>query len=104
VGLYTLIEEVGNAFLKEHFQSSGGLLLKPEGVRGLEYLGDNWEPYEKKYLPKNAADKQQRQRLIDFARLVNQADDAQFRREIASYLDIDAFLRFVAANGLLVNL
>jgi spore coat protein CotH/Ca2+-binding EF-hand superfamily protein len=104
VGLYTLIEHVGNNFLKDHFKSAKGLLLKPEGLRSLDYLGEDWAIYEKRYNPKTEANKQQKQRLIAFTKLVNQADDDKFQKEIASYLDIDEFLRFVAVNGLLVNL
>src|SRR5262249_32886240 len=43
-------------------------------------------------------------RVIDFARLVNQASDAEFRKQIDSFLDVDAFLRFLAANALTANL
>src|SRR5207302_2690291 len=47
VGLYTLIEQVGGPFLKDHFKGAGGLLLKPEGLQGgLAYLGEDWKPYE----------------------------------------------------------
>jgi spore coat protein H len=104
VGLYTLIEHVGNNFLKDHFKSAKGLLVKPEGLRGLDYLGEDWASYEKRYNPKTEANKEQKKRLIAFTKLVNKADDDQFQKEIASYLDIDQFLRFVAVNGLLVNL
>jgi spore coat protein CotH len=105
VGLYTVIEEVDRVFLKDHFKSSKGMLLKPEGLpAGLAHLGDDWKPYEQRYRPKGETDKKQQQRLIDFTRLVNQPDEACFRKEIGSYLDVDAFLRFLAANALLANL
>ncbi|HEV8291515.1 MAG TPA: CotH kinase family protein, partial [Tepidisphaeraceae bacterium] len=45
LGLYTLIEEVDHQFLKEHFGNEDGLLVKPSGMRGLAYLGDQWEQY-----------------------------------------------------------
>jgi spore coat protein H len=104
MGLYTLIEQVDKTFLEDRFGSAGGLLLKPEGLRGLEYLGDRWAPYEQRYAPKTKASKAEQQRLIEFVRLVNRGDDAQFRKEIGSYLDVDEFLRYVAANALLANL
>jgi spore coat protein CotH len=104
VGLYTVIEHVGGRFLKAHFKKSDGLLLKPEGVRGIEYLGPDWAPYEARYRPKSDATRRQKQRFIAFARLVNEADDEQFRREIGGYLDVDAFLRFLAVNALIANL
>jgi hypothetical protein len=104
VGLYTLIEQVDKTFLKDHFRSAKGLLLKPEGLRGLEYLGEDWGPYEARYRPKTEAGKKDRRRLVEFTRLVNRADDARFRKEIASYLDVEEFLRYLAANALLANL
>lgn len=102
-GLYTLVEVVDKSFLKDHFQSSKGLLLKPEAVRALEYLGDEWNEYEKRYQPKTTASDKAKSRLIEFVKLVQKADDDQFRQEIASYLDIDQFLRFLAANVVLSN-
>jgi spore coat protein H len=104
VGLYTFIEHVGSSFLKDHFKSAKGLLVKPEGLRSLDYLGEDWKPYEDRYRPKNEATKAQKERLIAFTKLVNKADDEQFRKEIGSYLDIDAFLRYLAVNGLVANL
>ena len=103
VGVYTVIEQVDKTFLKDRFGSAKGLLLKPEGVRGLEYLGEDWALYEKRYLPKTKVGDQATQRLIDFTRLVNKADDEQFRKEIGGYLDIDEFLRFLAANAIAVE-
>ncbi|MBI1914630.1 MAG: CotH kinase family protein [Planctomycetes bacterium] len=104
LGLYTLIEQVDRTFLKDHFKNGKGLLMKPEGLRGIEYLGDDWRPYQARYKPKHEPSKKEAQRLIAFARLVNQADEVQFQKEVASYLDVDAFLRFVAVNALLSNL
>src|SRR5262249_4336927 len=104
VGLYTLIEHVGNAFLKDHFKSAKGLLLKPEGVRGLDYLGEDWKAYEQRYRPKTEAPKALQKRFIAFTRLVNRGSDEEVRKGIGSYLDIDEFLRFVAVNGFIVNL
>jgi spore coat protein CotH len=104
LGLYTVVEQVDKTFLKEHFKNAKGLLMKPERVRALEYLGDDWDRYKDRYQPKHEASKEEAKRVIDFVKLVNQADDATFRKEIASYLDVDEFLRYLAVNALLVNL
>ncbi|HYV39598.1 MAG TPA: CotH kinase family protein, partial [Gemmataceae bacterium] len=118
LGLYVLIEHVGNQFLKERFQSAKGLLLKPElsfggggggfgkgpGGGGLEFLGEDWAAYEKRYQPKTEATKSQKKRFIDFTRLINNGSDEQFNKEIGAYLDVDEFLRYLAVNALLVNL
>ena len=92
------------AFLKDRFGSDDGLLMTPFQVRSVEYLGDNWERYKNQYRPQSEPTKEQSQRVIAFAKLVNQAKDDEFRKEIESFLDVDAFLRFLAANALTSNL
>src|SRR5262245_4861536 len=78
--------------------------MKPFQVRSVEYLGPDWERYKNQYRPQSEPTKEQSQRVIAFARLVNQAKDDEFRKEIGSYLDVDGFLRFLAANALTSNL
>lgn len=105
VGLYTVVEQVDKAFLKAHFKNAKGLLVKPENLRGgIEYLGEDWARYDDKYRPKYEGTKEHQKRLIAFARLIHKADEAEFRKEIGSYVDIDAFVRFVAADALMANL
>ncbi|MGV3607330.1 MAG: CotH kinase family protein [Planctomycetaceae bacterium] len=105
VGAYTLVEQVNKTFLKQHFGDGSGLLLKPEGLQGgPTYLGAAWQPYEDRYKPDNKPTAEQKKRLIAFAKLVQDGSDAEFAAEIGNYLDVDAFLRFIAANALLSNL
>lgn len=104
VGLYTLIEGVDKNFLKLHFKNNAGLLMKPERIPGLVYLGEDWARYKETYLPKRAATKDEIQRVINFTKLVNATPDEQFNREIASYLDVDAFLKFMAVTAIIANL
>lgn len=104
VGLYTLVETIDKTFLKDHFASAKGLLLKPERVGPLEYLGDDWQAYEQRYRPKTPGDHKAKQRLIEFAKLVQKADDKTFKKEINNYLDVDEFVRFLAATVTLVTM
>jgi spore coat protein H len=103
LGLYTLIEEVDQHFLKRHFGRSDGLLLKPSGMRGFAYLGESWEQYRAICNPRGKERPEACQKVIEFARLINRADDATFRAKIGSVLAVDEFLRFVAVNSALVN-
>ncbi len=100
LGVYTVVEQIDKAFLQKHFGSSKGMLLKPEGLKGLEYFGDDWTLYEKRYLPKDEPTEKQKKRLMDFIKLVEQADDATFGKEIGNYLDIDAFTKFFATTAM----
>lgn len=105
VGLYTVVEQVNKGFLKRTYKDGNGMLLKPEGLQGgLAHLGTNWSAYEGRYKPKNDPTEKQKKRLIDFTKLINTGSDEAFGKEIGSYLDVDAFLRFIAANALLSNL
>ncbi len=104
VGLYTLVESVDGPFLHDRFGTDKGPLMTPFRLRGIDYFGEDWQRYRGLYRPRSEPTKEAAKRLIDFARLVNQAGDEQFRKEIGSYLDVDGFLRFLAANALLSNL
>jgi spore coat protein CotH len=104
LGLYTVIEQVDKTFLKDRFGSNKGLLMKPERLRGIEYLGENWDDYKARYQPKHDATPEQAKRVIEFTKLVGKADDEQFAKEIGSYLDVDEFLRFLATTAMLSNL
>jgi putative membrane-bound dehydrogenase-like protein len=103
LGLYTLIEAVDRTFLADRFGSEKGLLLRPQGLRGLDFLGDDWQKYRGPYRPLSEPTPDQAKRLIAFTRLVQQAGDERFRKEIAAYLDVDKFLRFMAVQALIAN-
>jgi hypothetical protein len=104
LGLYALVEEVDDRFLKKRFADDGGLLLKPEGVRGLAYFGEDWALYERRLNPKSKVEPKQARRVIELARLINRAGDGEFRAKVESYLAVDGFLRYVAANAAIANL
>jgi hypothetical protein len=104
LGLYTLIEEVDHHFLKRNFDRSDGLVLKPEGMRGMAYLGDQWATGYARYNPRSDVDPQRAARVIALAKLINKADDATFAGQIGSYLDVPEFLRYVAVNSAIANL
>lgn len=103
-GLYTLVEGVDKNFLKLHYKTDAGLLMKPERIRGLDYLGEDWARYKNDYQPKRDATADEQKRLIAFTKLVNQGTDAEFNKEIASYLDVEAFFKYMAATALTANL
>jgi putative membrane-bound dehydrogenase-like protein len=104
LGLYAVVEDVDKPFLESRFGTDKGLLMKPFQVRSAEYLGDDWDRYKGQYRPQSDATKEQARRVVEFAKLVHQANDDEFRKRIDSYLDVEEFLRFLAANALTSNL
>ncbi len=103
LGLYTITEEIDKPFLRRAFGTDKGLLMKPEGVRGFDDWGDDWKRYEKPFAPKREPTAAEKARVIAFVRLVQKADDAAFRAGIADYLDVDAYLRFLATTSFVAN-
>ncbi len=103
LGFYTVVEEADKPFLKDRFGTDKGLVMKPEGLRDFTDLGDDWDRYKKAYAPKRDATPEEGKRLVAFAKLVDKADDATFRKDIESYLDVDNYLRFMAATAFLAN-
>ncbi|MEM7387753.1 MAG: CotH kinase family protein, partial [Verrucomicrobiota bacterium] len=104
LGLYSLVEQVGKRFLKSRFGNADGLLLKPSTFGAFRHLGTEWEAYEKAYFPKTKASAEHKERLFAFTRLVHEADQSEFERELTNYLDVDEFLKFLAVNVFLSNL
>lgn len=103
LGLYTVVEVVKGDFLTRHFGTKAGLLLKPEMMRGLQYLGDDWEEYQEKYHPRGQVSEVQAQKFIEWVRFIRQADPERFQAHLKDYVDPDALARFVALNAILAN-
>ena len=80
LGLYTLVEPVDRAFLKDRFGTDKGLLVKPQGLRGLDFLGDDWERYRGPYRPLAEPTPDEAKRLIEFVRLVQRGTTSDSAR------------------------
>jgi spore coat protein H len=104
LGLYTVVEQVDEPFLAAHFEDGEGLLLKPEGIRGLPYLGEDAADYVASYNAKSKEGRGDWSRLVELTRLVNEAGESEFREHIAEYLDVESFVRFLAANAVMSNM
>ncbi len=104
LGLYTAVEPVEGDFLKHTFATRHGLLVKPEGIRGLEYFGEDWHAYTNRYEVKSKLSSASARRLVELTRFVQQANEAEFDAHLDDYLDVESTLRFVALNALLANL
>ena len=103
-GLYTVIEQVDKRFLKDRYSSAKGLLMKPSTFGAFRYFGGEWDEYEIGFVPKTKPTEEQKQRVIEFARLIHKSEDDAFEEKVEEYLDVDQFLRFIAVNVLLTNL
>ena len=98
LGLYTIVENVDANFADEVFGSKKGLLLKPSTPQLFKYLGEDWDKYKQTYDPKTPVFASQARRVIDFCKLLTDADDATFAAKAADYVDFDEVSRFLAVT------
>ena len=102
-GLYTLVENVDAHFAKQRFGSKDGLVLKPVTSRLFSDLGDDWARYEGPYDPKTKPTAAQKKRVMELAKFVSHADDAEFAKRFGEFVDVQAFARFMAVTVWLSN-
>ncbi|MGE5609412.1 MAG: CotH kinase family protein [Bacillota bacterium] len=103
-GLYSIVENVDTAFAKECFSVKGGAIFKPVTPFPFTDLGPDWNNYTQTYDPKTKLSKSEKQRVIDFSRLVTSADDTEFAAKLPEFLDLDNFARFMAIEVYLSSL
>lgn len=101
LGLYAMVQPIDEEFAREHFGSKKTVIFKPVTYELFRYLGDDWSAYEPIYDPKKPMTVPQQRRIIELARLVTYADDAEFERRIAEFIDLHEFARFLAGEVLL---
>ncbi len=100
-GLFVAIENIDGDFAKNRFGTRKAPVFKPVTYDLFQDLGDDWAAYEKIYDLKTKATPEQQQRVIDFAKLVTHASDAEFARKLPDFLDLDEFAAFVGGHVLL---
>ncbi len=98
LGLYALVENVDKDFADELFGSKKGALFKPVTPQPFTDLGDDWKAYAQTYDPKTDLKAAQKQRVIDFCKLVSHADDAEFAAKLGDFLDVEEFARFMSVT------
>ena len=102
LGLYTLVEPVDKVFLKNHFGDGEGLLMKPEGVRDFPKTGP-FKDLVTRLEPKRTAKPEEINRIFAVGKLVAEGSDEDFRNQIGSFIDLDNYLRFLAATAYVSN-
>ena len=96
LGLYSLVEDVDRLFAQQHFGTRRGALFKPVTPSLFSDLGNDWTAYKQTYDPKTPLFDEQKERVIEFARLVTKADDKTFADKVGEFIDLEEFARFMA--------
>jgi spore coat protein H len=97
-GLYSIVEEVDSHFAHDRFGSKQGAIFKPTTSDLFEYLGQDWTKYKQSYDPKTDPEDPEKQRVVEFSKLVTEASDAEFSARLAEYLDLQEFARFMSVT------
>jgi DNA-directed RNA polymerase specialized sigma24 family protein len=101
LGLYLMVEQVGDEFAKERFGSKKTPIFKPVTYDLFKHLGDAWSSYAAIYDLKTEATEKQLRRVVEFAELVSSASDEKFAVEAGELLDLNEFAQFLASHVLL---
>ncbi len=96
LGLYSIVENPDSHWAEANFGTKKGAIFKPVTPTLFKYLGNDWKAYQQIYDPKTELTGKQKQRVFDFARLLTEANDAEFSRRLPEFLDVDEFSRFMA--------
>lgn len=98
LGLYSIVENPDNNWAEANFGTKKGAIFKPVTPTLFRYLGDDWKAYNQIYDPKNDVTEKQKRRVQDFAKLLTDANDADFARRVSEFIDVDEFSRFMAVT------
>ncbi|MEO8482770.1 MAG: CotH kinase family protein [Acidobacteriota bacterium] len=103
LGLYTLVENVDESFTQSRFKVDGGALFKPVTILPFKFLSKDWKDYNQMYDPKTDLTDADKQRVIDFCDMLTHASDDVFTAQIGSFLDVDAFAKYMAVVVWMAN-
>ncbi|MFZ9853702.1 MAG: CotH kinase family protein [Limisphaerales bacterium] len=103
LGPYVLVENPDSDWALERFGVPRVALFKPVTHGLFADLGTNWSDYDGIYDPKTSVSDAQKARLMETARFVTQAPDAEFASRLAEFFDVEEMARFLACEVMLSN-
>ncbi|MEO2023677.1 MAG: CotH kinase family protein [Pirellulaceae bacterium] len=106
LGLYVLVEQVDDDWVEHHYgaDSANSLLMKPEGMFEWPYLGKDLKAYERYEIKEGETNTKLLQRFADFLQFSQESTPEVFNRRVGTFLDLDNWAQYFAANTLLVNI
>ena len=103
-GLFSIVENPDEEFMVARGLPKAGAIFKPVASNVFADLGPDWKRYNQTYDPKTTLTDAQKQRVIDFARLVTGATDAQFAARVGDFLELEETARYLAVVVFLSDL
>lgn len=103
LGLYVMAENPDDNWARAQFGTKGVGLFKPVTYELFADIGTNWTAYAYDYDPKTKLTHEQEQRVMELARFVTHATDAEFAARLGDYFDFDEIAHYFACEVLLSN-
>ena len=103
LGLYVMVENIDDDFAKDRFGEKGIPIFKPVTYDLFDTKSDDWKTFKEVYDLKTKTKKadQYWARVVEFAKLVTDANDEEFARRLPEFLDFEEYAAFVAGHVLL---
>lgn len=103
LGLYSISENVDENFFEERVGTTKGAIFKPSTQQLFTDWGPDWATYDQSYDAKTDLTDAQKARVMALGRLVSHASDEEFATQIADYVDLDDFSRYLTVLVWLAN-
>lgn len=103
IGLYTILEAVDATFLSRNGIPESSLVSQTNGLNTIRYAGESWNSYVRTFRSSKRPSDKQQARIIEFAKLIDEATDEEFDKRIGDFINTDDLLRYLAANSLTSN-
>jgi hypothetical protein len=105
-GVYIIIEQIDDIFIKKWFNNNSGNLYKCRSVSSLQYISDYQEDYKtlswgiigviRKYDLKTNTTRDDYSDLVRFIKTLNDSVSTNFRDSIAKYFNVQSYLKSLA--------
>ncbi len=106
-GVYANTQQEDKDFVKDWWKTTGGARWKAPGSpwarAGLNFIGDNVEPYRKLYELHSKEDSKDWAALIQLCRVLTLTPLDAMEKELAPIFDINAALKFLALESAFIN-
>lgn len=107
-GLYVNAQQFNKEFISENYSTAKGARWKvpgsPNARGGLEYLGEEIEPYRQRYEIKSDDKEDSWRRLIDLCRTLNETPVDELEAALESKIDLEQVLWFLALDVAVSNM
>lgn len=100
-GLYSIVESVDKGFLKRNYDEDTGYLYDYEWTLDFrfQFLGDDPELYSPApFEPQTNEKNPDPQPIVDMVRTINDSSDEEFVEAVSKYIDLKAFLTYLATE------